>query len=145
MMTDTEVALRVLAGDTGEHAHKAAPKVKAYDAGGKTDEQPWFTSSAGLNYTTETDAITGDMVIRAYQDVYAILEANKAMFNHNNGYTPDKTFQRVASVPASVRNKILIETNGGVDLWKPETDPKWYKRFMNSNENLAFRTAAGRL
>lgn len=112
---------------------------------GAAGEENAFISSAGVRYTFEDDPETGDLIIRGYQDVSDILELNKAMFTENSGYTADKSMRRVASIPALLRNKILIQTNGGVDLWRPETDEKWYKRFLNDVDNRHLRTAPGRL
>lgn len=108
-------------------------------------EEAAFISSAGVRYTFEDDPHTGDLIVRGYQDVYDILELNKAMLTENNGYTADKSMRRVSSVPALVRNKVLIQTNNQVDLWRPETDEKFYRRFMNDIDNRHLRTAPGRL
>lgn len=108
-------------------------------------EEMAFVSSAGVRYTFEDDPQTGDLIIRGYQDVYAILEANKDKLLSNDGYTFDRSIRRVGSIPALVRNKVLIQTGGQVDLWRPETDEKYYKKFMNSSDNAHLRTAPGRL
>lgn len=124
----------------------AAPRLQTFEkmmtgAG----EELAFKSSAGVNYTFEDDPLTGDLIVRGYQDVYDILELNKAMFTENSGYTPDKSMRRVASIPALIRNKVLIQTNNQVDLWRPETDEKYYKSFLNDIDNRHLRTAPGRL
>ncbi len=102
-------------------------------------------SSAGVRYTFEDDPQTGDLIIRGYQDVYAILEANKDALLTNDGYTRDRSIRRVASIPALIRNKVMIQTGGQVDLWRPETDEKYYKKFLNDSDNRHLRTAPGRL
>lgn len=112
---------------------------------GAAGEELAFRTTAGMSYTFEDDPQTGDLIVRGYQDVYSILELNQSMFNENAGYTADKAIKRVASIPAAVRNKIWIETNGQVDLWRSETDPKFYKRYLNDIDNRKLRTAAGRL
>lgn len=112
---------------------------------GAAGEELAFISSAGVKYTFEDDTETGDLIVRGYQDVYDMLELNKAMFTENNGYSPDKSMKRIASVPALIRNKVLIQTNNQVDLWRPETDEKFYKKFMNCSDNRHLRTAPGRL
>jgi hypothetical protein len=112
---------------------------------GGSGEESAFMSSAGVKYTFEDDPETGDLIVRGYQDCYDILELNKAMLTENDGYTKDRSMRRVASIPALVRNKVLIQTNGGVDLWRPETDEKWYKKFLNDSDNKLLRTAPGRL
>lgn len=108
-------------------------------------EEAAFVSSAGVNYTFEDDPHTGELIIRGYQDVYDILEANKDALLTNDGYTRDKAIRRVGSIPALIRNKVMIQTGGQVDLWRPETDEKYYKRFMNDIDNRHLRTAPGRL
>jgi hypothetical protein len=106
-------------------------------------ETPLFRSSAGALYTSETDEATGDLIIRGYQDVYEILELNQAMLTENNGYTPDKSFRRVASIPALLRNKIMAEE--GWDPWQPGKYPDLYRRLMNDPEYRKLRTAPGRI
>jgi hypothetical protein len=108
-------------------------------------EEAAFTSSAGVKYTFEDDPHTGELIIRGYQDVHDILELNKAMLCANDGYSRERDIRRVASIPALLRNKILIQTNNQVDLWRPETDPKYYKKFLNDIDNRHLRTAPGRL
>ena len=49
------------------------------------------------------------------------------------------------TVEAILRNKVLVETNGQVDLWRPDTDQKFYKRFMNDSDYSKLRTAPGRI
>jgi hypothetical protein len=124
----------------------AAPRMKTFEHLMRgVGEEPAFQSSAGINYTMEDDPLTGDLIIRGYQDVYNMLELNKAMFNENSGYTFDKSMKRAASIPAAIRNKVWIETNGQVDLWHWKTDEKWIKRFLNDSDNRHLRTAPGRL
>ena len=123
-----------------------APRLRTFENMMRgSGEEDAFVSSAGIRYTFEDDPETGDLIVRGYQDVYDILEANKAMLTANSGYTPDKAMQRVASIPALVRNKVLIQTNGQVDLWRPETDEKYYRKFLNDIDNRHLRTAPGRL
>lgn len=146
-MVDTEEALRVVRGDVGDAAHEKPKPVKSYehlkqDRHGFT---PLFTSSAGIDYETAIDNATGDMILRAVQDVYAILEANQAEFTSNDGYSADKSIRRVGRIPAILRNKVLVETGGQVDLWRPDTDQKYYKRFMNDADYKKLRTAPGRI
>lgn len=143
-MPTTEEALRVVRGEVGNHAHAKPKPVREFAQNDSPEFQPMFTSSAGIQYESGFDA-EGDMIIRATQDVYKILELNQAMFTENDGYSFDKSIKRVASIPAIVRNKVLIETGGQVDLHRPETDPKYYKRFLNDIDNRKLRTAPGRL
>lgn len=142
-MADVETALKVLKGDVGDAAHKRPDPLKSFEHVMGTGEQPWFVSSAGVKYTTETDNLTGDLIVRGYQDVYEMLELNKAMFTENSGYTPDKSIRRVASIPALLRNKIMAEE--GWDPWQPSKYPDRYRRLMNNIDYRKLRTAEGRI
>lgn len=144
-MVDVKTALKVAAGEVGEHAHEKPKPLHVYDAAPSTDWRKWFRSGAGVEYETKTDEVTGDMIVRACQDVYQILEANQAAFTSNDGYSADKSIRRVGSIPALLRNKVLVETGGHVDLWRPDTDPVYYKRFMNDPDYRKLRTAPGRI
>lgn len=141
-MADIDEALRVLRGDVGDGAHQRPDPLKSFHVNAR-GEQPWFTSSAGINYTTEHDELTGDMIVRGYQDVYAILEMNQAMFTENDGYSKSRDLQRVASIPHVVRNKIMAEE--GWDPWQPVKYPERYKRLMNDIDYRKLRTAGGRV
>ncbi len=117
------------------------------DARQTGDNTHMFTSAAGIRYDwlPQTDGTT---LIRGTQNVQEILDANQAEYNENAGWNADKTFRRVARIPAAVRNKVLIDTNGQVDLWKrgaEGADTKWINRFLNSSDNRKLRTAPGRL
>ena len=143
-MADVDEALRVLRGDVGDHAHAKAKPLQAHKGPVRTtDWAPWFTGSTGISYETKTDELTGDMIIRACQDVYQILELNQAMFVENSGYTPDKSMRRVASIPTLLRNKIMAEE--GWDPWQPGKYPERYKRLMNDIDYSKLRTAKGRI
>lgn len=109
------------------------------------DNSYMFTSAAGIRYDWLPQS-DGTTIIRGTQNVQDILEANKTAYNAHDPHIARKQFFRAVSrVPAVVRNKVLIETNGGVDLWRSDTDEKWIKRFLNDSDNRAFRTAPGRL
>lgn len=104
-------------------------------------EQPWFTSSAGVQYTTETDQETGDMLVRGHQDVTGILERNHALYTENRGYTPDKSLQRVASIPMALCNHIFATE--GWDPNRPDRYPERWKRLMNDIDYRKLRTGGG--
>lgn len=143
-MPSIEESLRVLRGEVGEHAHERPKPLVVHDGPVKTtDWAPWFTSSAGIDYETRTDEVTGDMIIRACQDVYEILELNQAMLTANSGYTPDRALRRVGSIPALLRNKIMAEE--GWDPWQPGKYPERYRRLMNDIDFRKLRTAEGRI
>lgn len=142
-MVDIAKALQAVKGEVGDHAHAKPPPLRTHEATSDSGFQPWFTSSAGIHYETDTDQITGDMIIRATQDVYKILELNQSMFLENGGYNADKSMRRVASIPTLLRNKIMAEE--GWDPWQPAKYPDRYKRLMNDIDYRKLRTAKGRI
>lgn len=121
----------------------AAPRLESFEhLMQQAGEVPLFRTTGGAMYTTETDA-NGDLIIRGYQDVYEILELNQSMVTENAGYTQDKSFRRVASIPALIRNKIMAEE--GWDPWQPAKYPERYRRLMNDIDYRKLRTAPGRI
>lgn len=69
------------------------------------------------------DDRTGDVVgWENRQDVGAVLENNKANATHNDGFSPDRSLRRVASIPTIVIEKWRREY--GVDVMNPEHMPK---------------------
>lgn len=71
-----------------------------------------------------------------------LLDNNKAMFNHNDGYTPSRDMQRVASIPP-----LLQEHWMNVEGWNP-FDPENSGKLaakLDSSEFQWLRTAPGRL
>jgi len=87
----------------------------------------------------------GGIEVRISQDVSAILDRNKAMANHNDGYTPSREMRRVAFIPAIVRQKWLIEE--GWDCMNTN-DPDVAKKLvgkLNDSDWAHLRTAPGRI
>ena len=84
----------------------------------------------------------GKWGIESIQDVEPILDANKALFNLNDGYTPSREFRRAASIPNIVIQQWI--TKHGVDIHNPD---HWQavKRLLNSSEYAYLRTAPGKL
>ncbi len=77
-------------------------------------------------------------------DITDHLEQNKAMANHNDGYSPSRELRRVASIPAIVILKWKEEL--GVDFYSSDPDQKRrVRQLLNSNEYQFLRTAPGRL
>jgi hypothetical protein len=100
-----------------------------------------FTSSAGIRHTWVDEGATKRIV--STQDAEPMLDRNKAMATHNDGYTPDRTMRRVASIPAIARLKWLQEE--GWDCYQTH-DPdvlRKLKQKLNSSEYLYLRTAPG--
>ena len=89
-----------------------------------------------------TDAMTGDLTVHRGEDVEPILEANKALFNSGDGYSPSREWRRAASIPLAIVEKWKNEL--GVDVFNPD-HKDGVKRLLNSNEYAFLRTAPGRL
>ena len=77
------------------------------------------------------------------QDVEAILDRNKAMRTHNDGYVADRSMRRVATIPLIVRNIIL--NDHGWDPWKPHLYPEKMAALLNDPDWAFLRTADGRI
>ena len=97
-------------------------------------------SKSGVDWKMRDDGVNAQFL--ATQDVTALLDQNKAMATHNDGYSPTRELRRVASIPAIIASEWL--TKHGVDMNNPD---HWdgVKRLLNSNEYLYLRTAVGRL
>lgn len=102
---------------------------------------PLFTSEAGTRYSIEGDG-EGQLLIHAEADVYAMLEANKAMFNANDGWSWSRCMRRVASIPNVLRLKWLFEE--GWDAWNPDHQDALDKK-LNDPDYRHLRTAPGRI
>lgn len=85
----------------------------------------------------------GTATIHSTQDLAPILDRNKAMANHNDGYSPSRELRRVASIPAGVRLKIMAEQ--GWDPWRPDLYPEKMAALLNDPDWRHLRTAPGRI
>lgn len=83
----------------------------------------------------------GGVIIRTSQDVAPALDRNRAMANHNDGYSPSRELRRVASIPAMVRLKWIQE---GWDCLDPANQHKLAQK-LNDPDYAYLRTAEGRL
>lgn len=84
----------------------------------------------------------GTFTVTQTQDCEAIIELNKAMYNHNDGYTPSRDMKRIASIPNTFVYKWLVEEG-----WNAN-DPRYgdrLKRKLNDPDWRFLRTAPGRL
>lgn len=79
--------------------------------------------------------------IRNIQDVGAALEQNKAMRNHNDGYSKSRELRRVAHIPAIV---IEMWKKEGIDLYNPDHATEVARRLNDPDWGL-LRTADGML
>lgn len=75
------------------------------------------------------------------------LKHNKALLNSNNGYTKDKSFKRVASIPILALQIWSKEETGQNNWWglSKEEQNKILKKKLNSSEYKYFRTAEGKI
>lgn len=96
----------------------------------------------GINYHWIDN---GDGTVRvAYsQDIGAALEANKAAYTHNDGYSGTRELRRVAFIPAIIRQKWLDEE--GWDAYRPDLYGDRLVRRLNDPEWRYLRTAPGRV
>lgn len=101
-----------------------------------------FDTRTGMTTSYHQDAVTDAVTIARCQDVEAILDHNKALATHDDGYSADRGLRRAASIPLAVVEKWMTEY--GVDVLDPEHGPA-VKKLLNSNEWAHLRTAPGRL
>jgi hypothetical protein len=100
-------------------------------------------SSAGVDWIWQ-DMDDGGAQVVASQEVAPMLERNQAMATHNDGYTPSRELRRVASIPASVRLKWLIEEGWDCFSQDPDCQKKLAQR-LDDPEWQYLRTAPGRV
>lgn len=93
-------------------------------------------------FTNLQDTADGGLIIQRQQDVTAILEENKRLFNEGDGYNQDRHMKRAASIPMIIVEKWKAEF--GIDATNADHWPA-VKRLLNSNEWQYLRTAEGRL
>lgn len=103
-----------------------------------------FRSMAGVDHWMIQDG--NETRFAATQDVAPMLEQNKAMATHNDGYSPSRELRRVASIPYAIGIKWLNEE--GWWFMDASKDPDVALKLaakLNSNEYLYLRTAEGRV
>lgn len=105
------------------------------------DPIPLFTSSAGIDWAMIRDD-NGSLRFTAKQDHEAVLDRNKAMATHNDGFTKDRTMKRVATIPTIVWLKWLNEE--GWDAYAPECATKLARK-LNDPDYAFLRTAPGHI
>lgn len=81
-------------------------------------------------------------VIHSVQDVGAILDRNKAMYTHNDGYSPTRELRRVGFIPNILMEKWKNEE--GWDPWDPANAYKIAQK-LNDIDYRHLRTAPGHL
>lgn len=103
-----------------------------------------FRSSAGVDHWMVEE--NGKTNFATSADVGPLLEQNKQMRNHNDGYTPSRELRRVASIPYAIGLKWQNEE--GWWFMDAAKDPDVAKKLaakLNSSEYAYLRTADGRV
>lgn len=101
---------------------------------------PLITTEAGIRHEIIFDE--GKMITCATQDTTPVLELNKAMATHNDGYTPSREMRRVASIPLILIYKWRQEE--GWDAFDPQHADKLAQK-LNDPDYAYLRTAPGRV
>jgi hypothetical protein len=90
----------------------------------------------------EYDPVTKECSIETVQDVEPILEMNKALQTHNDGYSKTREWRRAASIP----NTLIYEwlTKEGIDVYNADHWPAVVRK-LDSIEYRYLRTADGQI
>lgn len=99
-----------------------------------------FTSTRGIDHYMIQEGQETRFVAEA--DVAPVLERNKQMLTHNDGYSPTREMRRVASIPYAVGLKWLNEEGWWFE--NPEHHDRLVKK-LNDPEWAHLRTAEGRI
>lgn len=99
-----------------------------------------FTSSAGIDHWMIQDENGTRFAASAATD--PVVERNKAMMNHNDGYSPTREVRRVASIPYIIGLKWLNEE--GWWFLDPDCSDKLAAK-LNDPDWRHLRTAEGRV
>jgi hypothetical protein len=102
-----------------------------------------FKSAGGIDVSGTYNEQTENWDFKFSQDVSALLDRNKAMYNENDGYSPSREWRRAASIPVIIQQKWLQEE--GWDCYDLPANWDKLKQKLNSSEYLFLRTAPGRL
>lgn len=95
----------------------------------------------GLLTEYHADALDDAVTIRRVQDVEPILEANKALYTLNDGYSPSRDLRRVARIPATVIEQWMKQ---GINIFDKNCEAA-VRRKLNDPQYLYLRTAPGRV
>lgn len=103
-----------------------------------------FRSGAGIDHWMLQEG--NQTRFAATQDVAPILEQNKAMVTHNDGYSRSRELRRVASIPYGIGIQWLNDE--GWWFMDADKDPEVAKKLaakLNSSDYRHLRTAEGRV
>ncbi len=88
------------------------------------------------------DEATGTAAIQQVSDVESVIERNKYLQAHSDGYSQSREWQKVASIPLSVI-EIWKKAHGADPLEKGNED--LLKRLLNDPALKFFRTTADKI
>lgn len=88
------------------------------------------------------DDAENKVILHRYADVEPIIDQNKRMFTHNDGYSPSREWKRVARIPIAVQLEWIQKY--GVDPLKKGNE-QLLKRLLNDPDWVYLRTAPGRV
>lgn len=103
-------------------------------------EVPFMVEPNGM-VRTWVDNHDGTYTVKSVQqNETEIIEENKAMYNHNDGYSPSRTLRRVGRITQAVQEDYLSR---GINLFHPENE-HILQRLMDDIDYRHLRTAPGR-
>lgn len=102
---------------------------------GTTLGRPLFVSPSVVSHF-HFDASENVATVVSTQDVEPILDHNKALQTHNDGYSPSRELRRIASIPLVVWDDLMKR---GI-----AQDTEALKKWLRDPENRYFRTSEGR-
>ena len=106
------------------------------------------TFKEGLQETTFiADDLQKEITVKETLNINSHLKANKEHYNFNDGYSPDRTLKRVASIPL-LALEMWAKERTGQNNWfalPKDTQNQILKEKLNSNELQYFKTAKGNL
>ncbi len=102
---------------------------------------PTFSENEGGGIVSKTSVKDRLVVEERIQDVEPVLERNKALLTHDDGYSPSRDMRRIASVPNIIIEQWLKE---GVNVFDPNCEAEVMRR-LNSSDWAHLRTAGGKI
>ncbi len=100
---------------------------------------PTFFENEGGGIVSKTTVKDRLVVEERIQDVEPVLERNKALLTHDDGYSPSRDMKRIATVPNIVIEQWLKE---GVNVFDPNCEAEVMRR-LNSSDWAHLRTSGG--
>lgn len=104
-------------------------------------ESPFLVEPNGIVRTWIDNGDDTFTIVSAQHNETNILEENKAMANHNDGYTPSRDIQRIGRIPQIVIEDFAAK---GIDLFHPANEV-FLQKLMDNSDYRFLRTAPGRV